>query len=128
MKNKKCPYHKECFDYDCDNCENCVFGEAIIKLHKRIDRLKKQNETLIIQRNAWALAAKVVKEDTVRTMQKRLHEKAYFETLGETGNYKMICKCVTVGNIDQIAEEILRITETKSNNERFKSNKDEKAD
>lgn len=61
MKNRKCPYHKSCWDYG--NCEDCELGKEITRLHKRIDRLKKQNETLTIQRNAWALAAKRVLED-----------------------------------------------------------------
>lgn len=76
MKNRKCPSHKACLDYDNGNCENCVFGEKIIKLHKRIDRLKKQNETLTIQRNAWALAAKAVGEDlhATRTELTRVQE------------------------------------------------------
>lgn len=72
MKNRKCPSHKACLDYDNGNCGNCVFGETVIKLYKRIDRLKKQKETLTIQRNAWALAAAAVKADTVRKMHERL--------------------------------------------------------
>lgn len=56
MKNTKCPIRKRCFDYG--NCVNCDLGDTFSKLHKRIDRLKKQNETLTIQRNAWALTAK----------------------------------------------------------------------
>lgn len=58
MKNKKCPTRKRCFDYG--NCDGCDLGDNITKLHKRIDRLKKQNETLTIQRNAWALTAKAM--------------------------------------------------------------------
>lgn len=60
MKNRKCPSHKFCVDYDNGNCQNCVFGEKINKFHKRIERLKKQNETLTIQRNAWALTARAI--------------------------------------------------------------------
>ncbi len=63
MKNKKCPEKKFCFGYKDNNCEGCTFGEEITKLHKRIDRLKKQKETLTIQRNAWALIAKRLIED-----------------------------------------------------------------
>ena len=60
MKVKKCPARKNCFDYKDNNCDNCNFGNEFTKLHKRIDRLKKQNETLTIQRNAWALTAKAL--------------------------------------------------------------------
>ena len=63
MKNKKCPEKKFCFGYKDNNCEGCAFGNEITKLHKRIDRLKKQNETLTIQRNAWALIAKRLTEE-----------------------------------------------------------------
>ena len=45
--------------------------------------------------------------DTVRKMQKRLHEKTFIDTLGETGNYKMIRKSVMLVDIDQIAKEML---------------------
>jgi hypothetical protein len=63
MKNRKCPNHKHCLDYKCGACETCHLGNEILKLHKRIDRLKKQNETLTIQRNAWALTAKALREE-----------------------------------------------------------------
>ena len=103
MKNRKCPSRKACLDYDNGNCQNCVFGEKIITLHRRIDRLKKQNETLTIQRNAWALAAKAVKEDTVRKMQERL--KADAVTIRDhTGKLGVV---VGVGNIDDVAREML---------------------
>lgn len=99
MKNRKCPSHKACLDYDNGNCENCVFGETIIKLHRRIDRLKKQNETLTIQRNAWALAAKAVKADTVRKMKERLKKEFADDSIhGQSEIY-----CV----IDHIANEVL---------------------
>lgn len=55
MKNRKCPNHKNCLDYLCGACEDCGLGIEIIKLHKKIERLKKQNEELTIQRNAFAL-------------------------------------------------------------------------
>lgn len=63
MKVKKCPSRKHCFDYKDNNCDNCDFGNEFTKLHKRIDRLKRQNETLTIQRNAWYLTAERVGED-----------------------------------------------------------------
>ena len=44
MKNRKCPTRKRCWDYgDCDNCD---LGNHILKLHKKIDRLKKEKEKL----------------------------------------------------------------------------------
>lgn len=63
MKVKKCPARKNCFDYKDNNCDNCDFGNEFTKLYKRIDRLKKQNETLTIQRNAWYLTAERVGEE-----------------------------------------------------------------
>ena len=60
MKVKKCPVRKTCCDYRDNNCDNCDFGNEFTKLHKRIDHLKKQNETLTIQRNAWALTARAL--------------------------------------------------------------------
>lgn len=74
MKNRKCPNHKACWDYG--SCESCELGKEITRLYKRIDRLKKQNETLTIKRNAWALAAKAVGEDlhATRTELTRLQE------------------------------------------------------
>ena len=63
MKVKECPSRKNCFDYKDNNCDNCDFGKEFTKLHKRIDRLKRQNETLTIQRNAWYLTAERVGED-----------------------------------------------------------------
>lgn len=111
MKNRRCPSHKACLDYDNGNCENCVFGEKIIKLHKRIDRLKKQNETLTIQRNVWALTAKAVKADTVKKIQdiiaarfavSKVH---YMRDEGITTTYEL-----TNWQLDQIAKEILEGT------------------
>lgn len=51
MKVKYCPTRKTCWDYKSNNCDNCAAGDEFTKLHKRIDRLKKQNETLTIERN-----------------------------------------------------------------------------
>ena len=101
MKNRKCPSRKACLDYDNGNCQNCVFGEKIIKLHKQIDRLKKQNETLTIQRNAWALAAKAVKADTVSELQTRVA--VHFGTYTDKDTVKIsdVFKL-----IDEIAKEM----------------------
>lgn len=46
MKNRKCPHHNHCIDYNCGACETCDLGNYILKLHKKIDRLKKKNEKL----------------------------------------------------------------------------------
>ena len=76
MKVKKCPTRKNCFDYRDNNCDNCNFGNELTKLHKRIDRLKKQNETLTIQRNAWALTAKALAPEWI-SVDERLPENDY---------------------------------------------------
>lgn len=73
MKNTKCPEKKFCINYKDNACEGCAFGDAITKLHKRIDRLKKQNETLTIQRNAWALTAKALTPEWI-SVDERLPE------------------------------------------------------
>ncbi len=49
MKVKKCPARKSCWDYKDNNCDGCEFGDTVTKLHKQIDRLKKQIETLTIK-------------------------------------------------------------------------------
>ena len=46
MKNKRCPNHNFCIDYECGACEICDLGNHILKLHKRIDSLKKKNKKL----------------------------------------------------------------------------------
>lgn len=56
MKNRKCPNHRACWDYG--SCEDCELGKEITRLHKRIDRLKNQKETLTITRNAWERLAR----------------------------------------------------------------------
>ena len=63
MKNKKCPLRKHCYDHKDDNCSGCEIGDEITRLHKHIDRLKKQNEKLAIERNAWYLTAQRLTED-----------------------------------------------------------------
>lgn len=75
MKNKKCPDRKFCFNYKGNDCEGCDVGDEILKLHKRIDRLKKQNETLTIQRNAWALTAKALAPEWI-SVDERLPEES----------------------------------------------------
>ena len=47
MKNRKCPFCKHCFGYKDNNCNDCDFGNVIIKLHKQIARLKRKNVNLI---------------------------------------------------------------------------------
>ena len=43
MKNRKCPIRKNCFGYKESGCGGCDIGEAITKLYRKIERLKKQN-------------------------------------------------------------------------------------
>lgn len=64
MKNRKCPHHKNCWDYG--SCEDCELGKEITRLHKRIDRLKKQNEKLTVNMNAYGLTAKRLGEENER--------------------------------------------------------------
>lgn len=64
MKNRKCPNYKACFDYG--DCEGCRVGDEITRLHKRIDRLKKQNEKLTVNMNAYGLTAKNLAEENER--------------------------------------------------------------
>lgn len=100
MKNRRCPNRNCCIDYECGACEVCDLGNHILKLHKRIDRLKKQNETLTIQRNTWALTAKAVKEDTVRKIKDRLINYESYDNGG--GNY-----VVSVCDIRTVAKDML---------------------
>lgn len=46
MKNRRCPYHNHCLDYECGACEVCDMGNHILKLHRKIDRLKTKNKKL----------------------------------------------------------------------------------
>ncbi len=46
MKNRKCPIHKNCWDYRDGSCGNCEIGKCIDKLHRKIDRLKAENQKL----------------------------------------------------------------------------------
>ena len=102
MKNKKCPIHTLCFGYRDSECGNCEISKYIDKLHKKIDRLKKQNETLTIQRNAWALTAKAIEikhGEWINTGDKELDEiySGYkcsvcgFIICGHSGNYCSEC-------------------------------------
>lgn len=50
MKNRRCPAHNCCIDYNCGACETCEIGNYILKLHRKIDRLKKKNEKLEAER------------------------------------------------------------------------------
>ena len=43
-KNRKCPLHKHCWGYKDAVCHECEFGNIILKLYKKIDRLKKKLE------------------------------------------------------------------------------------
>ena len=46
MKNRKCPQKKHCWGYHNGSCEDCGIGECIDKLHRKIDKLSKENEKL----------------------------------------------------------------------------------
>lgn len=84
MKNRKCPNHKSCWDYG--SCEDCELGKEIARLHKRIDRFKRQNEkweetcTELTQcctklETIYKIECKrvdTIKADTVRKMRDRL--------------------------------------------------------
>ena len=94
MKNKKCPKRKFCFSYKDNDCDGCDVGEEILKLHKRIDRLKKQNETLTIQRNAWALTAKAMGNMWI-SVDDRLPDKY--------GAVLVACEGLTIGGYAPIA-------------------------
>ena len=54
MVCKLCPARKHCFDKGI--CENCAFGQAFEKTHKKVERLKAKNEAL--QAKNEALQAK----------------------------------------------------------------------
>ena len=82
MKNRKCPLQKHCFDYKSDNCAMCEIGNTITKLYKRIDRLKKQNEVLTIERNAWFLTAKAMKNKWIPVEERLPDPKEYDWVLG----------------------------------------------
>lgn len=81
MKNKKCPERKYCFAYKDGYCENCVFGEEFTKLHKRIDRLKKHNEKLTINMNAYGLTAKNLGEENERLKNQEKQNELLIHTL-----------------------------------------------
>ena len=50
MKNRKCPIHNTCIDYyNCGACETCEISKEILKLHRRIERLKKQNKWISVE-------------------------------------------------------------------------------
>ena len=80
MKNTKCPERKFCINYNDNACEGCAFGDAITKFHKRIERLKKQNETLTIQRNAWALTAKALAPEWISVEERLPEREGYYLT------------------------------------------------
>ena len=43
-KNRKCPTHKNCWGYKDSSCNDCDYGNEFIRLHNKIDRLKKKLE------------------------------------------------------------------------------------
>ena len=70
MKNTKCPNKRLCWGYMNGGCDTCSAGAEVNRIYKRIDRLKKQNETLTIQRNAWALTAKAISNKWIKADEK----------------------------------------------------------
>ena len=63
------------------NAQILQFGEEWEALARKFEadnkKLTKENETLTIQRNAWALAAKAIQADTVRKMESRLIDEVF---------------------------------------------------
>ena len=49
MKNRRCPNHICCIDYECGACETCYLGNHILKLHKKIDNLKKKIKWISVE-------------------------------------------------------------------------------
>ena len=49
MKNRRCPNHTCCIDYECGACETCYLGNHILKLHKKIDNLKKKTKWISVE-------------------------------------------------------------------------------
>lgn len=43
MKNRKCPIHKNCWDYKDNNCDSCDVGKCVSGLHKKLDKVKTEN-------------------------------------------------------------------------------------
>lgn len=85
MKNRKCPNRSHCWDYKSGNCENCDLGDHILKLHKKIDRLKANNEELIYKLECLlchATGSKLSKHTyDLRTMELAVND--YVETCCE---------------------------------------------
>ena len=46
MKNRSCPNHNCCIDYECGACETCDLGNHILKLKGKIKRLKAEKDAL----------------------------------------------------------------------------------
>lgn len=57
MKNKNCPQKRNCIDYG--NCNKCAIGEAIEKLHKKIERLT--------ERERWISPQERLPKETLST-------------------------------------------------------------
>ena len=138
MKNRKCPSHKVCVDYDNGNCQNCVFGDKIIKLHKQIDRLKKQIENLhascteltrklecaninielkdricesyMLQYGTVADKNVFLKKERADTVKEMQEKLIYTLCINNEENTEFFDYAYTLETIDQIAKEILEGT------------------
>lgn len=90
MKNRRCPNRLCCFGYECGSCDTCDVGNLVLKLHKRIDRLKKQNEALTIQRNAFGLAVKNLSNPWISVEERQ--PEIYRDESGELIPFLVCCE------------------------------------
>lgn len=82
MKNKKCPNKRLCWGYMNGGCDTCSAGAEVNRIYKRIDRLKKQNEKLTVERNAWFLTAKALKNEWIPVEERLPDPNEYDWVLG----------------------------------------------
>lgn len=52
MKNRSCPAHNHCIDYNCGACETCAIGNLILKLMRKNKRLKDKNDAIQAENEA----------------------------------------------------------------------------
>ena len=50
-RNRHCPLSANCFDYHDRSCDQCVIGQTIYKLHRRIVRLEQKIKDLEEKKN-----------------------------------------------------------------------------
>ena len=122
MKNKKCPERKHCFGYKDGYCDGCAIGDEITRLHKRIDRLKKQKEKLTINMNAYGLTAKIIAEENERLRAEEKQSQILIKTLHDKldeGYAKFVDeeRAIAAG---EIFEEIEKALDNSVETEHFK--------